>query len=356
MKRYQDNDTWECCAVLVINFVTVGRAGEAAFTSWKSTFYDREENALVLYSPMPKVLSAKHITLYNDALDFELDPYFHLALYWIMGGGSRHLSSTELPEENLHWIFPSMALKSSPCRVVNERLRGAILALPSEELSYDVNAFKRVGVSSIAFSGMYSLTSLRDGAVSLILNHPSLQGPMHGVCRSGHDHTNVCSVFEYFWASYVLQCQAGRALSGWGHAVVSHGQVPYASLKTIFETGSYVTELTMYNFILKLFDPLFDGFHPQSQYWIIMERCFTTFLMYYDSFQELVGNTHPVVQKVRTEALTCGIDSNLLRRWGKLLRSQWEIDKNIVSEPKLDQFDVATQLHKLHAMLQNISM
>jgi hypothetical protein len=78
--------------------------------------------------------------------------------------------------------------------------------------------------------------------------------------------------------------------------------------------------------------------------------------MHYDSFQELVGNTHPVMQKVRTEALTCGIDSNLLRRWGKLLQSQWEIDKNMVSEPKLDQFDVATQLHKLTAMLQNISM
>jgi hypothetical protein len=32
-KWYQDNDTWECCAVLVINFVTVGRDGEVAFTN-----------------------------------------------------------------------------------------------------------------------------------------------------------------------------------------------------------------------------------------------------------------------------------------------------------------------------------
>jgi hypothetical protein len=63
----------------LINFVTVGRADEAAFTSWKSTFYDSEDGALVLYSPMPKVMSAKHITLYNDSIDFEFDPYFHLA-------------------------------------------------------------------------------------------------------------------------------------------------------------------------------------------------------------------------------------------------------------------------------------
>jgi hypothetical protein len=104
---------------------------------------------------MPKVLSAKHITLYSDALDFELDPYFHLALYWIMGGGSPHLSSMDVPKENLHWIFPSMVLKSSPCRVVNECLRGAILALPSEELNYDVN-----------------LTSLRDGAVFAYFQSP----------------------------------------------------------------------------------------------------------------------------------------------------------------------------------------
>jgi hypothetical protein len=76
----------------LINFVTVGRAGEAAFTSWKSTFYDSEDDALVLYSPMPKVMSAKHITLYNNSVDFELDPYFHLACYWIMGDGRRHMS------------------------------------------------------------------------------------------------------------------------------------------------------------------------------------------------------------------------------------------------------------------------
>jgi hypothetical protein len=80
-RHHQDDDTWECCAVLAVDFVTVGRAGEAAFTSWKSMFYDTEEEALVLYSPMPKVLSAKHITLYNDAHDFKLDPYFHLATY-----------------------------------------------------------------------------------------------------------------------------------------------------------------------------------------------------------------------------------------------------------------------------------
>jgi hypothetical protein len=33
--------------MLLINFVTVGRAGEAALTSWKYTFYDSEDDALV---------------------------------------------------------------------------------------------------------------------------------------------------------------------------------------------------------------------------------------------------------------------------------------------------------------------
>jgi len=241
--KSHDIDSLESCAIILINFVTVGRAGEAAFTSWKSTFYDSEDDALVLYSPMPKVMSAKHITLYNDSIDFELDPYFHLACYWIMGGGRRHMSadSEKEFEEKEHWIFPSMALKSNPCRLVNERLRTSISSMPTAELSYDVTS---VGSSPFPFNGTYSLTSLRDGAVSLILNHEALRGPMHGVCRSGHDHTNICSVFEYFWMSYVSQCQAGRALAGWANDPVKHGQIPSPDISTIMNNeGNSISQL-----------------------------------------------------------------------------------------------------------------
>ena len=151
-----------------------------------------------------------------------------------MGGGRRHMSvdSEKEFEEKEHWIFPSMALKSNPFRLVNERLRTAISCMPKAELTYDVTS---VGLSPFPFNGIYSLTSLRDGAVSHILNHEALRGPMHGVCRLGHDRSNICSVFEYFWMSYASQCQAGRALAGWASHAVKHGQIPSPNLRTIMD-------------------------------------------------------------------------------------------------------------------------
>jgi hypothetical protein len=118
-----------------------------------------------------------------------------------------------------------MVLKSNPCRIINERLKSAIYSLPMEEFTNNVNCVKWIGSFAFAFTGTYSLTSVCDGAVSLLFNHCSLQGPMSGICRSRHDHTNICAVFEDYWASYVIQCQAGWALAGWDHIAVKHGQI-----------------------------------------------------------------------------------------------------------------------------------
>jgi hypothetical protein len=113
--------------------------------------------------------------------------------------------------------------------------------MPKAELTYDVTS---VGLSPFPFNGIYSLTSLRDGAVSHILNHEALRGPMHGVCRSGHDRSNICSVFEYFWMSYASQCQAGRALAGWANHAVKHAQIPSPNLRTIMDNEKKLNQPT----------------------------------------------------------------------------------------------------------------
>lgn len=89
-----------------------------------------------------------------------------------------------------------------------------------------------------------------------------------------------------------------------------------------------VSRIQLHNFIVKLFDPLFDGFQPETQYWITMLRWFSTFLMHFDASENLVGISHPVVQRCQKEALACSIDSKMLWNWGKLLLSKWEMDKH----------------------------
>ena len=80
---FNRKDSLESCTIILINFVTVGSAGETAFASWKSTFYDSEEDALVLFSPVPKVMSGKHTTLYNDSKDF-LTSILHVIGSWVV--------------------------------------------------------------------------------------------------------------------------------------------------------------------------------------------------------------------------------------------------------------------------------
>jgi hypothetical protein len=79
--KCHDIDSLEASPILVYNCATVGRAGEAAFSSWRTAFYDYDECTAVLYYPTPKVTSAKHITLYNDGEFYELDAFFHFSCY-----------------------------------------------------------------------------------------------------------------------------------------------------------------------------------------------------------------------------------------------------------------------------------
>ncbi len=135
------------------NFATVRRAREAAFSSWKTKFYNHDDSSAVLYCPIA------HISLYNDKYTFELDPYFNLDCYWIMVGGRHHmlLDGREF-EEKEHWFFPSMALKSNPTTLFNEHIRHAISSDKKAQLTHNIAT---VGNSSVSFKGICSLISLR---------------------------------------------------------------------------------------------------------------------------------------------------------------------------------------------------
>jgi len=338
--KCHDIDSLEAAPILVYNYATVGRAGEAAFSSWRTAFYDYDECAAVLYCPMPKVTSAKHITLYNDGEYYELDAYFHLSCYWIIGGGKHHISAFE---EEEHWIFPSMALKSHPGKRLNERLRHGLSSIIRAPITYKTTS---IGSGSTCFNGNYTLTSLRDGAITFLMNNDDLHGPMHAVNRSGHDHTNICSVFEYYWLSYTQQCQAGRALAGWSGKALKHGGVPFPDISVLGEDSL----LHVHNFIIALYQPTFEGFNPGHQQWIIMERCFATFMLHYPDFERQVGFNHPVVERFRKVAMKMDIDSKKLRAWHDLLSEKWVMDKRILGSNKVtEDSDLSHTLDKIEA-------
>ncbi len=58
-------------------------------------------------------------------------------------------------------------------------------------------------------------TSIRSGAINDLLADWKNVTFAHLVMRSGHDHKNLCAVFEYIWANFFLQATARRSLGGW---------------------------------------------------------------------------------------------------------------------------------------------
>jgi len=222
-----DLDSLETCAVLVYNYATVGRAGEAALSSWKNAFYNHDDSSAVLYCPMAKVSTAKQLSLYNDSKLFQLDPYFLTPCYWIIGEGKRHMTADGIEfQQKQHWVFPSMALKSNPPKLLNERIREAC------STRYDGGTT----------AGSYNMTSIRDGAISFLMDHPSLRGPSHAVCRTGRDHTNVCSLYEYYWMPFSMQAQAGCALGDWSGNYVKHGRIPAPTIDAILNSDEMSDE------------------------------------------------------------------------------------------------------------------
>jgi hypothetical protein len=72
-----------------------------------------------------------------------------------------------------------MEFKSNHVKILNEWIKQVV---------EKVSATSQQGITD-------STTSLRDGVISYIMKHTELLGQTHAVFQSGHDHTNICSVY-----------------------------------------------------------------------------------------------------------------------------------------------------------------
>jgi hypothetical protein len=52
--------------------------------------------------------------------------------------------------------------------------------------------------------------------------------------------------------------------------------------------------------------------------------------MHLGALENLVGNTHPIVKKLRSVALSMDIDSKTLRYWSEPLLMKWDNDKKLL--------------------------
>lgn len=104
-------------AAINMTFAAIGRGGECGFSSYNLSHWNTVYNALFLDWQERKTNAQKPMSFFPDAQSWELDVYHSLACYWVLGAGSRHLTSLSNTSIDM-LLFPFF------CR----RLRSSVLA------------------------------------------------------------------------------------------------------------------------------------------------------------------------------------------------------------------------------------
>lgn len=155
---------YQMAAVIAFDYKCVGRSNEGSAANMKCLSWNPFYNIAELSWSMSKVGRQKTINLCNDYDNFALDPY-------VMFGIMSMFKTVNITNKDL--MFPVLTGNVSKSKI------STTLQKFPEYNSYDP-------------------TSIRVGAIDTILCHQ--QGSIKNcVMISGHDHTNVCAIFEYMY-------------------------------------------------------------------------------------------------------------------------------------------------------------
>jgi hypothetical protein len=140
------------------------------------------------------------------------------------------------------------------------------------------------------------------------------------VMQSGHDHTNLCAVFEYIWANHFLQATAGSSLGGWQHP--QHRISPPTFTPITDEL--HVDRILVTNFIHALLCIDDNDLGVCGRLWMFSVTCAATFMMYYPDFKKDIGSSHFVVIHAEAVFTKFGLNSSTVREWSNKIRSNWD--------------------------------
>lgn len=280
----------------------INRTGELSTASYGTCFWDSVEETLKMDMSMEKVSAQKLLYMFADYEDWSVCPFFMLALYRISGNGNRHITN---PLQDDHWIFPNLAMAASPAKKMNSILKSLVPEDDSNPTTETVAGLTK----------MHTGTGFRIGSINNIVRHPNC-GVEHAVMRSGHDHTNICSVFEYLYAQAHLVATAGRALQEYPSP---KNKSPQPRLLFLNEEN----KVLMANFMTELFGFYESDFSPSGKLWEFAKCIFATFLMHVDNFLLSLPAHHFLVLKLQQISSKFQIATDQLRQWGELIRQDF---------------------------------
>ena len=305
---------------VLVTFLTVGRAGEAEWASWKQAEFNSVYSNLTIQWNEHKTHQQSFMDFFADRDNFNTDIYFLFALFWIAGShlvvkttnlliltsGSGANSRSDPKYKDV--------LKSRNVTGVNDGIMFPALVVGNAAAVVTSAIKECIGkVPFVEDSGNYTARSLRSGGLQEIVSRGG--DKFSGIFRGGwwnfeYEHT----FSEYISGCFELSTKAGLLLSGYQKGVT---KAPTPNLSLILNRLSEADQRMLLSFIGELFRSSFADIEENGLL-NVMHVVFASYIRYLSEFQEAFPY-HFIVQQTVEVARKYNISFDTLLNWGKII-------------------------------------
>lgn len=200
--------------IILINYLSGGRGGEAAKLSFNGGRFDNESITLVMAWNEHKNSMQKPIN-YCFGARHELCFFFQMACYFLTLKGAHYY----ILSLSFNLYFPILTWNPLPPAAFSSSGSGAFVfpslaTISSTSVANKVTKIIADVKHTLKLPANSSATSLRQGAAEVLVGHSRVTF-WEAVHRMGWDAERLCKIFEYIMCPMVAISIGARALAGW---------------------------------------------------------------------------------------------------------------------------------------------
>ena len=288
---------------ILITFLTIGRAGEGSWATWRLSDYNSIQKILYTEWNEHKTHQQSAMNFFPDREKAFLDIYFMFALFWISGSDAQCKSNPKYLEkikereiqdpENAAMMFPGLVIPNAAALITEalKECKGKVHLIPADD---------KITAKSLRCGGLQEVYS-RSG------------DKFCGVFRGGwwtseYEHT----FSEYMSGCFELLTRAGLLISG--HPKGSFSAAT-PNLSCIIYTWNNERIKLLNSFIQELFLSSYSDLESNGL-GDFVELVFASFLRFFEEFITKFGVQHALIKKTMGIASKYNLSLEMLLQWG----------------------------------------
>lgn len=331
LRKKNSMESYELVAIIAADWHTVGRGSEGGSCTYEMLRWDYGSRTLCGDWNQHKVGNSKMVYFPSAADDYVGDFYNSLGCLRVVGNADR-LNNFGGDVDNICWVFKQLAYASKPVEIVNTCIKSVSYFHNKER--WNIPSERNTIARSLDLRA-YSSTSFQSGGADHIMSVP-LCNFKHAVAVTGHDHTNVCALFEYVTVQRSLVLTAQRALGNWPNVKGNCGQAP--SLNVVLHDRQLLPEADERSFICFIKDLLCietkSSLDENGHLWILSCTLMASLLQY---FQRMIDDDQKhndiVVATIIQKGRDFKFSLDTLLSFGAAIHAEWrEVNHMITNQ------------------------